>query len=76
MIALYLHAPAHASDKPSYEIDSPGIVKWWDAENIVGGSCLMPVHQLGEIIAGEGHRALEAVLWAMEEPSMVRVDRK
>jgi hypothetical protein len=74
--AIFTSPPRQASDKPDYEIDSPAIVAWWNAENIKGGSCLVPVHDLAEIIAGEGHDGLEAVLWAMEEASMARVDRR
>jgi hypothetical protein len=77
--ALYLHAPAHASDKPSYEIDSPAIVAWWDHGDhakFVGGSCLIPVHDLARIIAGEDHGGLGDVLWVMEEASVVRMDRR
>ena len=76
MIAIYLHPPRHASDPPSYEIDSPGIVKWWDEQGTVGGYALIVASDLAKIIAGEGHEGLEAVLWAMEEAGMVRVDRR
>ena len=75
-IDICFREPKHASDPPSYTIDSPAIVAWWNAENIVGGSCLIPVHDLARIIAGEDHGGLGDVLWVMEEPQMVRVDRR
>ena len=75
-IGIFLHPPRHASDKPSYTIDSPALVAWWNTENIVGDSCLIPVHDLARIIAGEDHGGLGGVLWVMEEAGMVRVDRR
>lgn len=77
MIALYLHAPAHASDPPSYVIDSPGIVKWWDEQGTVGGYALIEVDKVLSIIRYEpGNDELKLALLRMEGFTMVRVDRR
>lgn len=73
MIAIFLHPPKDANTGGDYEIDSPAILAWWKRENIVGGSCLVPVRDLAAIIADEDHGGLGDVLWALEEAHCVLV---
>ncbi len=78
MIRVFLHVPKHASDAPDYELESPSLIKWWDAENIVGGSCLVPAHELADIIErdkSDSVKHIVAALRAFEEAHVARVDR-